>query len=170
MVSSTATAGNLRKTPLHLREALANFEQQMADYQRNVGARLRAARERRGFSQEGFAHAVGVSVTTAGAWERGESAPRPKKWQKIGEVLAIDADEIRGPAPVEEPAQLDRLESELREQRQMLEALLESIKPGWRELLRPPPGLLPPDEGSPNNERDPDESETPPEDPELPRS
>jgi transcriptional regulator with XRE-family HTH domain len=55
---------------------------------------LAEVRKARGFTQEGFADAVGVDRRTVGRWERGESEPQPPQRPKVAEVLQMDLDEL----------------------------------------------------------------------------
>ncbi|WP_030345700.1 helix-turn-helix domain-containing protein [Streptomyces sp. NRRL S-1022] len=63
-----------------------------------------------GFTQEGFAEAVGVDRRTVGRWETGKSRPQPPQRPKVAEVLQMDLDELDAlltPAEVlPKPAQL----------------------------------------------------------------
>lgn len=68
----------------------------MEGHQRAIGQALRALRKSRAFSQEDAAHAVGVSVSTWGDWERGKHNPYDSNWRKIEQAFGIDAAEIRG--------------------------------------------------------------------------
>ncbi|MEV4329455.1 helix-turn-helix transcriptional regulator [Streptomyces sp. NPDC049597] len=43
-----------------------------------------------GFTQEGFAFAVGVDRRTVGRWERGTSRPQPPQRPRVAEVLQMD--------------------------------------------------------------------------------
>lgn len=58
-----------------------------------LGRRIRAARERKGWTQQQLALAVGVGARTVGGWERGETVPL-NRMGKLDEVLGpgIDAD------------------------------------------------------------------------------
>ncbi|MEU0003042.1 helix-turn-helix domain-containing protein [Streptomyces sp. NPDC006314] len=51
-------------------------------------------RRARGFTQEGFAFAVGVDRRTVGRWETGKSKPQPPQRSKVAEVLQMDLDEL----------------------------------------------------------------------------
>jgi transcriptional regulator with XRE-family HTH domain len=93
---------------LPFREALANLERQMAEHLARQGQRIRQAREAQNLSQEDAAHLLEVSVKTFGSWERGESEPRGRNWQKLEKVLGVRVLEIRGAPP---PSQLDRIEA-----------------------------------------------------------
>jgi transcriptional regulator with XRE-family HTH domain len=54
------------------------------------GDRVRARRERLGFTQEGLAEAAGVHRTYIGHLERGESSPTLYNLVRIAEALEID--------------------------------------------------------------------------------
>lgn len=58
-----------------------------------LGRRIRAARERKGWTQQELGAAVGVGLRTVGNWERGASVPR-NRLGKLVEVLGpgIDPD------------------------------------------------------------------------------
>lgn len=43
-----------------------------------------------GYSQESFAHALGVDRTTVGRWERGDTTPQPQLRPKAAELLQVD--------------------------------------------------------------------------------
>lgn len=134
----------------------------LAEFGKDAGARLRQVRREKGWSMDEAAHRLDITEKTLGTWERAEADPgRRNRWPKIEEVYGVTRAEILGEP---EPAQLERIESDLVDQRQMLEALLDSLRPNWRELLRPPEGLMPPGEDDPHNDEDPDPPETPAED------
>jgi len=52
-----------------------------------LGAKIRQAREARGWLQHELAEAVGVEPPTVSRWETDEMRPRPKKLVKIAELL-----------------------------------------------------------------------------------
>lgn len=54
-----------------------------------VGARIKALREERGWSQERLAEEAGVSARTVWAVEKGESIPQPKKLRAILDALDV---------------------------------------------------------------------------------
>ncbi|MFE5327939.1 helix-turn-helix transcriptional regulator [Embleya sp. NPDC056575] len=47
-----------------------------------------------GYSQESFAHALGVDRTTVGRWERGETTPQPQLRSKTAALLQLDLAEL----------------------------------------------------------------------------
>ncbi|MEW2222410.1 helix-turn-helix transcriptional regulator [Streptomyces sp. NPDC006990] len=47
-----------------------------------------------GYSQEKFAHALGVDRTTVGRWERGETTPECVHRPKMAELLRLDITEL----------------------------------------------------------------------------
>ncbi|MEU9110592.1 helix-turn-helix transcriptional regulator [Streptomyces sp. NPDC048483] len=55
---------------------------------------LAERRKSLGYSQENFAHALGVDRTTVGRWERGETAPQPQFRPPLAEVLQVDLSEL----------------------------------------------------------------------------
>ncbi|WP_185993999.1 helix-turn-helix transcriptional regulator [Streptomyces benahoarensis] len=68
---------------------------------------LAKRRKAMGYSQEKFAHEIGVDRTTAGRWERGETAPEAGMRPKIAELLHLDLielDVMLNPAECEGPA------------------------------------------------------------------
>jgi transcriptional regulator with XRE-family HTH domain len=60
------------------------------DLQWIVGQNLRAYREARGLSQEGFAEVIGYHRTYVGGLERGERNLTLKAVERIAERLSID--------------------------------------------------------------------------------
>ena len=61
---------------------------------RDFGENLRAARKKRGYSQESFAHAVDLDRTYVGGIERGERNPGLKTVVRIADALEIDVIEL----------------------------------------------------------------------------
>lgn len=62
-----------------------------------------------GFTQEGFAEAVGVDRRTVGRWERGTSQPQPPQRPKVAEVLQMGLAELDAAlARAQEPRKLER--------------------------------------------------------------
>ncbi len=59
------------------------------------GAQIRAARERRGWTQQRLAKELGVGFRTVGNWERGETVPR----NRMGMLQNLFGDEIDPDAP-----------------------------------------------------------------------
>lgn len=114
---------------------------------RQAGARIRAAREAKGWSQSELARKMpgktdGPSVSR---WERGEVMPGPQNIDRLAAALDQDAGYFYVPEPTpgvpdlmaalrKDPTQLDRIESKLNE-------ILVALK--LREGDRPPG---PPDE------------------------
>ncbi|WP_321184056.1 helix-turn-helix transcriptional regulator [Embleya scabrispora] len=47
-----------------------------------------------GYSQESFAHALGVDRTTVGRWERGDTTPQPQLRPKAAALLQLDLTEL----------------------------------------------------------------------------
>lgn len=58
------------------------------------GTSLRAARERKGLSQDDAARRVGVKVGAWGAWERGQQVPAMERLAKVVEVLEVEPSEV----------------------------------------------------------------------------
>lgn len=70
------------------------------DLQHRLGARIRAFRKRRGWSQEDLAEHAGLSEDTVSAWERGKSLPSIKLLIAAAEALAVPVEAFFG-APEE---------------------------------------------------------------------
>jgi transcriptional regulator with XRE-family HTH domain len=62
--------------------------------QRKFGQRVRQLREKRGWSQEGFAHEGGLGRSFSGAIERGEKDVRLSTLIKIAKALAMSVAEL----------------------------------------------------------------------------
>lgn len=60
----------------------------------DFGRNLREARKARGFSQEGFAHAVDLDRTYIGGIERGERNPGLKVIVRIADALGLEVAEL----------------------------------------------------------------------------
>ncbi|MER5644516.1 helix-turn-helix transcriptional regulator [Streptosporangium sp. NPDC002524] len=58
--------------------------------------RLTQRRKSLGFSQESFAHAVGVERSTVVRWELGETEPRPWQRPKLAVILKVSLEELEG--------------------------------------------------------------------------
>ncbi|MBZ9643360.1 helix-turn-helix transcriptional regulator [Streptomyces sp. PSKA30] len=56
--------------------------------------RLAKQRKAMGYSQEKFAHVLGVDRTTVGRWERGETTPDPVHRPKMATLLQLDLSEL----------------------------------------------------------------------------
>lgn len=63
----------------------------------NWGRRIRAFRKLKGYTQEGFARELGVSVTLLGEVERGNRKPTNNFLLEVAEMLDITVDELRPP-------------------------------------------------------------------------
>jgi len=61
---------------------------------KDFGNRLRELRKQRGYSQEGFAHAVDLDRTYIGGIERGERNPGLKVILKIADTLELQPTEL----------------------------------------------------------------------------
>lgn len=57
-------------------------------------ARLRHAREKRGWSRNYVAEQVGVDIATVGRWERGERFPHPRYRQKLCALFELSAQDL----------------------------------------------------------------------------
>ncbi|RFU66894.1 XRE family transcriptional regulator [Peribacillus saganii] len=62
------------------------------------GRRIRAFRKLKGFTQEGFAKEIGVSVSLLGEVERGNRVPTENFLTEVAEMLDVSIDELRPPA------------------------------------------------------------------------
>ncbi|WP_153127089.1 helix-turn-helix domain-containing protein [Peribacillus tepidiphilus] len=58
------------------------------------GRRIRAFRKLKGFTQEGFAKELGVSVSLLGEVERGNRMPTEKFLTEVAEILEVPLDEL----------------------------------------------------------------------------
>lgn len=58
------------------------------------GRRIRAFRKLKGYTQEGLAEAMGVSVSVLGEVERGNRMPSKELVEKIAHVLRVSIDEL----------------------------------------------------------------------------
>ncbi|WP_409303687.1 helix-turn-helix domain-containing protein [Peribacillus sp. SCS-155] len=61
------------------------------------GRRIRAFRKLKGYTQEGFAREMGVSVSLLGEVERGNRNPSDDFLAEVAEMLDISVDELRPP-------------------------------------------------------------------------
>jgi transcriptional regulator with XRE-family HTH domain len=59
------------------------------------GRRIRAFRKLKGFTQEGFAKKLGISVSILGEIERGNRMPPSELIEKISTLLEVSIDEFR---------------------------------------------------------------------------
>lgn len=77
-----------------------------------MGQRREAFAKRRrgaGYTQHGFAEALGVDFTTVGRWERGELTPHPYRLRSIAAALDISLEQLDAllsgpPTPAPAPA------------------------------------------------------------------
>lgn len=84
-----------------------------------VGRRLAAARQQRGWTQLRFALEANVSPSSVSRWERG-LLPPVRELMRLAEVLGIDMGELVEPAP----SQLVAVEHEIVERLDRIERLL----------------------------------------------
>lgn len=61
------------------------------------GRRIRAYRKLKGFTQEGFAKQLGVSVSVLGEIERGNRLPTRDLLNKVAKTLNIGLEELKPP-------------------------------------------------------------------------
>jgi transcriptional regulator with XRE-family HTH domain len=68
----------------------------------DLGARIRAARRRKRWSQQRLADEIGVALRTVGAWERGEAFPRYAEGDidNLEKALGVS---LSGDPPQEDP-------------------------------------------------------------------
>lgn len=59
-----------------------------------IGARIRAARHRRGLSQKQVGDALGINDRHVQAWEAGRRNPGPKHLAKLAEVLGLELTDL----------------------------------------------------------------------------
>lgn len=115
--------------------------QRVAEFGKDAGKRLRAARENLGLSQFEAAVKLDVTEKTVGKWERGQAKPtRNGHWNRIEDVYGISRREILGEP---EPEQLDRIERELAELRAELAKFLEAVSPSASTAERRKSGRRP---------------------------
>ena len=67
----------------------------------DLGTRIRRARERKRWTQQQLADAIGVGVRAVGTWERGKASPR-NAIGAVEHVLGVDLTGAAAPDPVEE--------------------------------------------------------------------
>ena len=71
-----------------------------AELLRKIGDNLRERRRVAGTSQEGLAHAAGISVRTLASLERGDTpSPSLASLHAVSEALGIDLAELLAPRP-----------------------------------------------------------------------
>jgi transcriptional regulator with XRE-family HTH domain len=70
----------------------------------DLGARIRAARRRKRWSQQRLADEIGVALRTVGAWERGEAFPRYAEGDidNLEQALGVS---LSGDPPQEDPGE-----------------------------------------------------------------
>lgn len=61
------------------------------------GRRIRAFRKLKGYTQEGFAKAIGISVSILGEIERGNRLPSAVIIRDLADALNISAEELAPP-------------------------------------------------------------------------
>lgn len=87
-----------------------------------IGKRIRAARERRGWTQMTFAQEANVSLSSVQRWERGEMPP-VRELIRLSGVLKIDPEQLVELEPTAE-GQMVALREEVAELRGMVAELL----------------------------------------------
>ncbi|WP_375090837.1 helix-turn-helix domain-containing protein [Peribacillus sp. RS7] len=61
------------------------------------GRRIRAFRKLKGYTQEGFAREIGVSVSLLGEVERGNRNPSEAFLLEVAEILHVSIEELKPP-------------------------------------------------------------------------
>lgn len=105
-----------------------------------IGERLRAARERRGWTQMAFANEANVSMSSVQRWESG-SLPPIRELIRLAGVLGIDPEILVEIAPTEEArvaALLEALEATVEQQGQAMSTALRALAEEVR-ALKPQP-------------------------------
>lgn len=59
-----------------------------------IGARIKAAREKKGMTQESLASALGVSINSVWRWEKGERAPSTGNLMRIAMELSVNVSSL----------------------------------------------------------------------------
>ena len=89
----------------------------MEDHRKEVGQRIAALRDARGWSQEELAHRADVSVKTISRLENGRNEGRGKNLRSIAEALEVPVLDLQGTQPdpfgLSDVSQLDRIEAKL---------------------------------------------------------
>lgn len=73
-----------------MRDVVGGGLREWRDEKARGGERLRAAREREGFSQEGLAGKAGVSRSVVAFAESGSSLPQPRNRRKLADASSVD--------------------------------------------------------------------------------
>lgn len=81
---------------------------------RTFAERLRQLRVQRLLTRDALAAASGISVTTLGAYERGQREPPLSTLVRLADALRVTPDALLGTAPAEADPALHRLFDELR--------------------------------------------------------
>ncbi len=98
----------LEETAASADEAAPRRNSRSSDFDRELGAKLRAARISAGMTQTAFGQAIGVSFQQVQKYETGRDRVAASTLQKLGEVLGIHPGEFFGEttAPVGGVAEL----------------------------------------------------------------
>ncbi len=62
------------------------------DVRRDIGRRLKQARQAARFTQEDVAKRLGLKAQTVSSWERGKSMPKAGEWYELGPLLGVSLD------------------------------------------------------------------------------
>jgi transcriptional regulator with XRE-family HTH domain len=88
---------------------------------KEIGKRIAAARQRKGWTQLTFALAANVSPSTVGRWESGQLPP-VRELMRIAELLEVEPEELVEADPTGED-QISALQAELAEVRRSQERM-----------------------------------------------
>jgi transcriptional regulator with XRE-family HTH domain len=111
---------------------LNDLAEAMAESQREVGRRIRDARDEKGWKQKDLARAVHVEPTTVSRWERGASAPDLPMLERIaaelGKPLPYFVSDSRTPAAaLDEKAVRQMVREEVQGALEPIEQLLQHL-------------------------------------------
>jgi transcriptional regulator with XRE-family HTH domain len=89
----------------------------MALEPKEIGRRIAAARDAKGWTQLDLAYEAGKSPSTISRWERGE-LPTVRELMRIAGILEVPAEQLVEPIAADgaiDPARLDRVEARVEE-------------------------------------------------------
>jgi transcriptional regulator with XRE-family HTH domain len=109
----------------------------MAEYQERVGRRIRAERERHGWSQNELASRIPGKTDGAavGRWERGGVMPRPDTLDAIAAALEVDPAALLAPEPPDDAGTSDLMGSLSSQAAGDLAARLDQVTTAVEKLL-----------------------------------
>ncbi len=105
-------------------------EQSIDDDDVQIGLRITEARIALGDAVEEIAERIGVTPETVLEWESGEAPLRANHLNKVAGVLGISLSWLimgRGPEPVGDPTELDRLRADLTAARSLLDDVVNEL-------------------------------------------